>query len=237
MTESLPPAADPGADAVAADAVAAGDRDRPDTGPGTAIDDAAAERFVRHVVGTYAHGLRSYLSRLERDGQDVEELLADVVYLAHTRHAELAALPEGQLRAWLYRAARLLGANRSRAKWRQRRMVERLSRIAAVPADDALAAVDDQIDRDLDRAFLTAVMGELRPDHREVLVLDALGRSGPEIGAQLDITPVAARKRLMHARLSFRATWQRLASQPTVAGSATPSSPDGTPPSTDGSRS
>ncbi len=190
------------------------------------------EALLRSLVARHAPGLRSYLSRLERDAQDVEEVLADVFYLAHAHIGTLAGLAEPQVRVWLYRTAKLLNANRSRSKHRRRQVLERLSRQEGFvpPGGDEFDAVDAAVDRPEHVARVTATMASLRPEHREVLVLDALGRTGPEIAAELGISAVAARKRLMHARVAFRAAWASDGQAGRVDGTAGADAPAGTPP-------
>ncbi len=170
---------------------------------------STGEVLLRSLVERYSHGLRSYLSRLERDAQDVEEVLADVFFLAHAHIDTLAALHEHQVRSWLFRSAKLLNANRSRGKIRRRRRLDALSREAGFepPVDDEFDLVDAALDRPEERDRIGATMAGLRPEHREVLVLDALGHAGPEIAERLGISAVAARKLLMHARVAFREAW------------------------------
>lgn len=176
------------------------------------------EAVLRQLVAAHAHGLRSYLTRLERDPRDVEEVLADVFFLAHAHLDALVGLDDLQVRSWLFRSAKLLNANRSRGKRRRRVLLERWSREEGFepPGDDPFDTIEDTIDGPPDRDRVAAVMASLHAGHREVLVLDSLGRTGPEIGAALGISPSAARKRLMHARVAFRSAWAAALPEPDV---------------------
>lgn len=171
-----------------------------------ANDGDEGERLLRSVVRAHGHAVVSCLERLERDEMIREEVFADVVFLAYQRIDELCVLSEGELRSWLLRTARYLGRNASRRAATRRRLVELLNR-ERLPF--AASAEDDFADHERDAAYRARSVAIRRAldatcrEHRQLLVLDALGWSGPRISAELGISHQAARSRLMRARAAF----------------------------------
>lgn len=176
----------------------------------TARPSPGAERAFRDLFARYQGPIHSYVRRLERDLEDVEEIVADVFMLAFQHIDELSTLHEQQVRSWLYRTATPLGANRSRRKIRFRGLVERLLHEPPdVAGVDELLAAEAAADGTRD-ARIAAVLAAMADQHREVLVATANGRTGPQLATMLGISASAARKRLMHARIEFRTVWHQL---------------------------
>lgn len=169
--------------------------------------------FFRRLVNDHGRYLDSYLYVLERDSSVREELWADVIYLAHCHLDELQPLVEGQLRAWLRNTARNLVANHSRKASTRRRTLQRLARQpveAALSAEELLFRSVDEVENNLRNRQMEAALEQLSAAHQEVLVLHALGLSGPEIARNLGIGRGAARSRLMRARAAFVKAYKTL---------------------------
>ena len=86
-------------------------------------------------------------------------------------------------------------------------MFERLIRepLPWVPSpEDALMATTQRLEQQGEADTIRITLAGLRARDRQVLVLNALGHDGPSIAGHLGISPGAARKRLMHARIAFR---------------------------------
>ena len=166
---------------------------------------------LRRIAHLHARAIRSFIGHFEHDLMEVEEIFADVLYLAHQNRESLREASDGQMRSWLLRTARNLGSNRIRRALTRRRLVERLAReplpFVSAPDDD-LIAYQDELAALAQSEKVTEVLSRLREDYRRVIVMQALGMSGPEIGAALGISANAARKRLMRARAILRTSYE-----------------------------
>jgi len=164
------------------------------------------EQLLKAWVSAHGRAMESCIGRYERDLMAREEILSDVVRLAFERVDELRSLSEWQLRSWLLRTSRFMAANASRRAATRRRLYERLARqplvLVAPGADDF---VDDATDAERQERSeqIRVALAAVREDYRRVLILDALGQSGPKIAEQMGISPQAARSRLMRARAAF----------------------------------
>lgn len=168
------------------------------------------EAGVRGLIDAHGRSVRALLSRREFDFRTVDELWADVFALAAQRLDDLADLPSMAQRSWLIRTANHLTANHSRRAATRRRTLEQLAR-QPLPFVESAEAEAEQ--READRfsvrqsSAIRAALARLAPNERQVLLLNAIGYDGPRIAAELSITQVAARKRLMRARYAFRAVY------------------------------
>lgn len=174
------------------------------------VDSTPADRIAQLLdrTGPVLHG---YMRQLEHDPRDVEEIVADVFMLAHQRSDELAPLADGQVRAWLFRTASNLGKNRARSKKRYRMLIERIMHSDLdLDSGDEFLAVEERIDGAGRGAMTAEVVRSISEHHRRLLIMSALGLTGPEIAAELGISDSAARKRLMHARNEFKVVWAEL---------------------------
>jgi len=156
-----------------------------------------------------SHGgaVRVIVARYEHDQTEAEEVWSDVFQLAYERIQEVGNLTESQQRSWLLRTARFLAANRGRRNATRRRALVRLRQqpLSMVPSaeDEFVSFVEDEEAQRTSDLVGDALLG-LRFEHRQILILHALGNNGPSIARQLGITHDAARKRLMIARTEFR---------------------------------
>lgn len=159
-----------------------------------------------------AHGtaIEAFLYTLESDRSVREEVWADIAFLLYLNTHELELLMPGQVRAWLRQAARFLIANSTRRTLTRRRA---LTALAEQPFDGVLSAEEEFLELEVSKAIEvlnTQVMAALErvPEHyREMLALNALGKSGPEIAKALGISHQAVRSRLMRARKALRAAY------------------------------
>lgn len=148
-----------------------------------------------------------------RNPADVEDVCILVFSLAHQRFDELRLLAEPQVRAWLFRSAELIGANIRRSEARRRRLVTRLEQQRLPqPAQppDTIEHIEQHAAETVRGERARLVLADLDSRHQEVLrMAEYERRSGPDIAAELGITPQAARLRLMRARSAFRAEYLR----------------------------
>lgn len=175
------------------------------------------EQDLRALVDAHGQTVRVVLSRVERDREDVDELWADVFLVAFHRLDDLSQLSDGQQRGWLIRTAGYLAANNARRRASWRRMLEHVQREAVEPSaspEDAALDAERRAEEDATSTAIRAALLRLRVVDRQVLVLDALGHDGPSIGRELGISPGAARKRLMVARIAFREQFRVPADEP-----------------------
>jgi DNA-directed RNA polymerase specialized sigma24 family protein len=99
----------------------------------------------------------------------------------------------------------------------RRRLVDRLAR---EPIETAPSAEDDYLTTDVDDktveqfAQVRSAWQQLSESNQRVLAMDALGRSGPLIAAELGISHQAARSRLMRARGALFDAFGRLGTEP-----------------------
>jgi RNA polymerase sigma factor (sigma-70 family) len=165
---------------------------------------------LRGLARAHGRAVRYVVSRFERDRSDVDDIVADVFRLALEHLAALRTAAPEQQRSWLLRTARYLASNHVRRAITRRRLRERLMRepLTMSPGADEEIATADQNDAVHARSrLINDVLAGIRADYRQVLVLDALGYQGPAIGGELGVSANAARKRLMRARLAFRAAY------------------------------
>jgi RNA polymerase sigma-70 factor (ECF subfamily) len=145
-----------------------------------------------------------------RDEQDARDAVQDALLTAGTHLADYRG--EGSAEGWVVRmVARACGRMR-RGRRNDPSLHEREVDIAAPPEDDPeLLAGRARVAEALGAALLA-----LPPKDRAVLLLaEAEGWTGPEIAAELGVTPNAVRSRLSRAR---RAVRERLEAQQLAPG-------------------
>jgi putative glutamine amidotransferase len=154
---------------------------------------------------------RPLVARLARHFGD-HELAQDALQEARLRAWRAAPrdLPADRLQAWLHRVARNAAVDELRRRGRR----------SELPLHDA-AAVVSVADEDERGWAVTAALRALTPHHRMLLLLRfEAGLSLAEIGALLDVSEDAARKRVARARTAFRDALreaERADDRPTVA--------------------
>jgi RNA polymerase sigma-70 factor (ECF subfamily) len=160
---------------------------------------ALEQLFARYQRQVYQLALG-----ITRDAETAEEVLQDTFYRLYSHAAELdAALP---LLPWLYRVAANLSYNQARRSfWSEpfHALAERL-RVPALRLPEQIAEQHEL------QETVRALLGELPPNHRAVLVLHYLqDYSIPEIAEILDCPEGTVKSRLHHARKLLRGYLQR----------------------------
>ena len=144
------------------------------------------ERFTA-LAAQVSEPLRRYLGR-RADPDTAQDVLADALVVLWRR---LEDVPVDDPLPWCYAVTRGCLANATRAAYRQRRLVERLSRVR--PRESVEPVLDD--------ADLYDALGRLPERDRELIRLWAWEQLAPhEIAVVLGVTPNAARIRLHRAR-------------------------------------
>ena len=158
---------------------------------------------MEHVIAAWLPTLYGWCARLGGDRIDAEEAAHDVV-MTLVRRAHTLEVPK-QLAPWLFAACQRVVANHRRRVWFRRWVpgVRLEDRVAPERAD---AGIDEQ-DR---RGRVDRVLDQLRPVHREVLVLCYLEeRSVAEAAVLLAVPEGTVKSRLFKARAAFRARYDR----------------------------
>ena len=165
------------------------------------------EGLLRDLISAHGGVVRLVVSRFEHDPSEAEEIWSDVFQLAYERIDQVSTLPSSQQRSWLLRTSRFIVANRGRRRAVRRRTVDRLRREPlpfSPSAEDEYSVMVETHDLLRHSEQVREALSHLRFEHRQILVLHALGNNGPAIARQLGISPEAVRKRLMVARNEFR---------------------------------
>lgn len=181
---------------------------RHDTG-----DDAA---LLHHVAQGHLTALEQLFMRYQRqvyqlalgitrDAETAEEVLQDTFYRLYNHAGELDnSLP---LLPWLYRVAANLSYNQARRRSFWSEPFHVLAERLRVPVRRQPEQIAEQHEL---QATVRALLDELPPNHRAVLVLHYLEEySIPEIAAILDCPEGTVKSRLHHARKLLRGYLQR----------------------------
>lgn len=144
------------------------------------------ERFTA-LASLVSEPLRRYVGR-RVDPDTAQDVLADALVVLWRR---LEDVPTDDPLPWCYAVTRGCLANATRAAYRQRRLVERLSLVQSRASFEPV----------LDDADLYDALGRLPERDRELVRLWAWEQLAPhEIAVVLGVTPNAARIRLHRAR-------------------------------------
>jgi RNA polymerase sigma-70 factor (ECF subfamily) len=153
---------------------------------------------LAELIERYERPIRYFIRQLSDDA-DLAEELSQETWLTVMRRIHTLADPEKFI-VWLYRIAR----NRVYAEFRRRRQ--------NVELDETMEAPDDPHEEALhfdDAAKLHRCLGELKPLHKEVLLLRFLeAMSYEEIADVLDCRIGTVRSRIHHAKQALREKWE-----------------------------
>jgi len=163
---------------------------------------------------THRAAVEHYLTPRVRDSQLRAEVAATVFVAAHDNFDLVGELPEGRARGWLLRVAAHKTADAFRSERRQTTLTERA---ASQPAE----AQSNPEDKTIATAEQSRIVGQVRDvlanlgrKDRAVLELHVFYRmGGNELADELNISPTAARIRLMRARRRFAETYIALYGQ------------------------
>jgi RNA polymerase sigma-70 factor (ECF subfamily) len=159
-------------------------------------DAPSDERLLRVLYDEHAAALLAFAQRLTGDRARAEDVVQETLLRAW-RHASALSAERGSVRPWLFTVARNVVVDQHRA---------RRARPLEVGAD-ALApvAADDTIDRALEAWQVADALGDLRDQHREVLVETYYrGRSVAEAAAVLGVPPGTVKSRTFYALRALR---------------------------------
>ena len=173
------------------------DGERQTAGDGRIADPPDFEAaFREHFPPVYRFIARRVGSAL------AEDLAAETFAMAYRRRASFDPR-RGSLRSWLYGIATNLMRNHWRAEQHLLALDARL--VPEMDASDGSDAADRRVIAALLAPRLAAVLAQINPDQREVLLLHAWAElSHEEIAAALDIAPGTVRSRLSRARSALR---------------------------------
>ena len=155
------------------------------------IDAALRELYAQH-----ARALHCYVERFCPDRASADDIVQET-FIRAWRHLPQLSADERPVRPWLFRVARNLLIDASRAA-RARPMT-----VQPLPADDA--RTDSGLDQVLDQQIVTAALQHLSPAHLAVLV-EAFyhGETLATVARQLGIPAGTARSRLHYALHALR---------------------------------
>ena len=155
------------------------------------IDAALRELYAQH-----ARALHSYIERFCPDRASADDIVQET-FIRAWRHLPQLSADERPVRPWLFRVARNLLIDASRA------MRARPVTVRPLPADDA--RTDSGLDQVLDQQIVTAALQHLSPAHLAVLV-EAFyhGETLATVARQLGIPAGTARSRLHYALHALR---------------------------------
>jgi len=149
------------------------------------VSDVVERAFRRHYGTVYR-----YVRKRSRSHEQAEDLTQEVFAAAAAAlPAEDGALPP--VLAWLYAVARRRFADEARRLGREQ---------SAAPAGEPSVEYGPSV-----AGAIAAALGRLEPDHRRVVMLKLLrGASFAEAGAELGVTPAAAKMRFVRALAALR---------------------------------
>jgi RNA polymerase sigma-70 factor, ECF subfamily len=152
--------------------------------------------YQEHVAMVW-RGLR----RLGVPESSVEDAVQDVFLVVHRRLADFEG--RSSITTWLYGIVLRVAKDHRRAQLRQAHGALRLAEILAFKGASEQTPVDQAERREANQA-LHAILAELDPDHREVLVLVELeGLAVREAAAVLNLHVRACQRRLRKAHAAF----------------------------------
>jgi RNA polymerase sigma-70 factor (ECF subfamily) len=162
-----------------------------------------AEGLVREVYEAWGTALHAYVTGLTGDAHRAEDIVQEALLRAW-RHADELRPDRAQVRSWLFRVARNVAFDESRA--RKARPVEVEERARPV------VAVQDGTDEVLTAIDVNRALRRLTPPQRAILVEVYLrGRTITEAARSLRIPLGTAKSRLYDATRSLRSSPLRTA--------------------------
>jgi RNA polymerase sigma-70 factor (ECF subfamily) len=165
-----------------------------------------ADAAIRQLHALHARALYSYVERFCPDRASADDIVQET-FIRAWRHLPRLSADDRPVRPWLFRVARNLLTDASRATH------ARPVTVQAQPAEDARA--DPGLDQVLDRQLVAAALRHLSPAHQTVLV-ETFYRGGSlaTVARQLGIPDGTARSRLHYALHALR---QELKEQDAIA--------------------
>ena len=159
---------------------------------------------IETLYRDHARTVLRWVIRLGGPHLDSQDVAHEVFAVAIRRWATFRA--DASESAWLYGITRRVVAN-ARRRLRLRRMLG-LSDVS--PPTSTEPAADDVLARQQQRILVQQVLEDLSDAHREALVLvDMEGRTAPEVGELLGISPGTVYSRVHHARRRFAEAMRR----------------------------
>jgi RNA polymerase sigma-70 factor, ECF subfamily len=147
------------------------------------------------LVGLYQPGLRYFLTKMVGDEHAADDLLQEVWFDVYRGVARLA--DPGAFSAWLYRIAR----HRALGELRKRRQPP--SSLAGIDLVAEEGVDDDFSAEDAERVY--AALGQLAPEHREVLLLRFIEEMAYEDIARVTGSQLGTvRSRIHYAKRALR---------------------------------
>ena len=165
-----------------------------------------ADAAIRELYTCHAKALHGYVERFCPDRTSADDIVQET-FIRAWRHLPQLSADDRPIRPWLFRVARNLLTDASRATH------ARPVTVQAQPAEDARA--DAGLDQVLDRQLVAAALRHLSPAHQTVLV-ETFYRGGSlaTVARQLGIPDGTARSRLHYALHALR---QELKEQDAIA--------------------
>ena len=164
-----------------------------------------ADAAVRQLYARHATALHSYVERFCPDGASADDIVQET-FIRAWRHLPQLSADDRSVRPWLFRVARNLLIDASRAA---------RSRPVTVQMQPAEEGRDDTgLNQVLDRQLVTGALRQLTPAHRAVLVeIFYGGDSVARAARQLGIPHGTARSRLHYALQVLRHQLERQAAE------------------------
>jgi RNA polymerase sigma-70 factor (ECF subfamily) len=157
---------------------------------------ADADAAIRDLYSRHARALHGYVERFCPDRASADDIVQET-FIRAWRHLPQLSADDRPIRPWLFRVARNLLIDASRAARAQPTTVQvRL-------AEDA--PTDPELDQILDRQLVSAALQHLSPAHQSVLV-ETFYRGGTlvMVARELGIPHGTARSRLHYALIALR---------------------------------
>lgn len=159
--------------------------------------EAGMERPTDLAFRRHAPELLGYLRGVVRDEMAAEDLVQEAFLRLHAE--TMGGRAPSNTRAWLFRVA----GNLAMSRGRHLQVAARHAPALQVLDGGSVAAEEVVVRRERDQEVVRA-LATLRPLDREILLLAASGRSGPEIAHHLGRSDVATRTLLCRARRRLR---------------------------------